>query len=118
MPGSPRLPPAVTFQPHELVVTLLPQLQLPAVLAQQLLVVAVGLLDGLADLAGPHSAVGGWLHRPDLPRGLRPPPTQGGGRGMGCPTSTPSNSPRGEVRLPGPLDRGIHQASKTSLKDR
>lgn len=31
---------------------------------------------------------------------------------MGCPTSTPSNSPRREVRLPGPLDRGINRASK------
>lgn len=31
---------------------LLAQLQLPAVLAQQLLVVAVDLLDGLADLVG------------------------------------------------------------------
>lgn len=44
--------PAVTFQPHELVVALLAQLQLPAVLAQQLLVAAVDLLDGLADLVG------------------------------------------------------------------
>lgn len=45
-------PPAVTFQPHELVVALLAQLQLTAVLAQQLLVVAVDLLDGLAYLVG------------------------------------------------------------------
>lgn len=44
------MPPAVTFQPHELIVALLAQLQLPAVLAQELLVVAVDLLDGLADL--------------------------------------------------------------------
>lgn len=44
-PAPPR-----TFQPHQLIVTLLAELQLPAVLAQQLPVGAVHLLDGLADL--------------------------------------------------------------------
>lgn len=39
-----------TFEPHQLVVTLLAELQLPPVLAQQLPVGAVHLLDGLADL--------------------------------------------------------------------
>jgi len=41
-----------TFQPHQLVVTLLAELQLPPVLSQQLLVGSVHLLDGLADLRG------------------------------------------------------------------
>ena len=50
--GHPPTHPAVTFQPHELVVALFTQLQLPPVLAQQLLVVAVDLFDGLADLVG------------------------------------------------------------------
>lgn len=56
-PLPPPAQPAATFQPHELVVALLAQLQFPAVLAQQLLVVAVDFLNGLADL------VGGGQHR-------------------------------------------------------
>lgn len=50
----PTLAPLITFQPHELVVTLLAQLELPAILAQQFLVVGVDLLDGLANL-GAHA---------------------------------------------------------------
>lgn len=57
--GAPSLPAALTFQPHELIVALLTQLQLPAVLAQELLVVAVDLLDGLADLAGGRTVLSG-----------------------------------------------------------
>ena len=50
--GHPLTHTAVTFQPHELIVALFTQLQLPAVLAQQFLVVAIDLLDGLANLVG------------------------------------------------------------------
>lgn len=46
----------LTLQPHQLIMALLAQLQLPAVLAQQLLVVAVDLLNGLANLGSRHSA--------------------------------------------------------------
>lgn len=70
--------PPVTFQPHELVVALLAQLQLPAVLAQQLLVAAVDLLDGLADLVGDVQRRQGPAPRPPGARqaalGALPPP--------------------------------------------
>lgn len=45
-------PLALTLQPHQLIVALLTQLELPAVLPQQLLVVVIDLLDGLANLQG------------------------------------------------------------------
>lgn len=47
----------LTLQPYQLVMAFLAQLQLPAVLAQQLLVVAVNLLNGLANLGSIHGAI-------------------------------------------------------------
>lgn len=50
-------PRILTLQPHQLIVAFLTQLQFPAVLAQQLLVVAINLLDGLANLGSRHIAI-------------------------------------------------------------
>lgn len=55
-PAVPAARPRRTFQPHQLVVALLAELQLPAVLAQQLPVGAVHLLNGLSDLGEAQSS--------------------------------------------------------------
>lgn len=52
-------PRILTLQPHQLIVAFLAQLQFPAVLAQQLLIVAVDLLNGLADLGSMHTTIKG-----------------------------------------------------------
>lgn len=52
-------PKILTLQSHQLIVAFLAQLQFPAVLAQQLLIVAVDFLNGLADLGSMHTTIKG-----------------------------------------------------------
>lgn len=60
-------PRILTLQPHQLIVAFLAQLQFPAVLAQQLLIVAVDLLNGLADLGSMHTTIKGLALLASLP---------------------------------------------------
>lgn len=65
-------PSILTLQPHQLIVAFLAQLQFPPVLAKQFLVVAINLLDGLANLGSMHTAVRGLVPSASLhwPPGL------------------------------------------------